>query len=132
MNKLILLGFILVINLFAMSYGEFAQKYRYETNYEKAVQKAKKTNKEVMFLLVANYCSWCKKFEKRVLAKQEVNTLVHQKFIPLILNKEQKEFPQQFYSTLIPVVYIIDAKTQQSTKASYGYKKASDFLDFLK
>ncbi len=65
----------------------FASEMKYETNYDAAVVKSKKLQKNIMLVLVSNFCPWCRKFEQRVLLKNEVNDLIQKNYIPLILNK---------------------------------------------
>ena len=103
----------------------------YETDYKVALEKAKKSNKQVMFVMVTNYCPWCRKFEKRTLVKDEVNLLVHNKYIPLILNREKGEYPKKFYTTRIPVVMFIDPNKEEKIRESLGYKKVKEFIEEL-
>ena len=60
----------------------FASEMKYETNYEEAVKKSKKLHKNIMLVLVSNYCPWCRKFEQRVLLKNKVNNLIQKKLYP--------------------------------------------------
>ena len=110
----------------------FAQEMGYETNYKNALAKAKKENKNVLFVLVANYCPWCRKFEERVLMKKDVNELIHKKYVPLILNREKGEFPKEFAKDMTPIVHFIDAKTEKSYHNVVGYNNREEFLYLLK
>jgi len=47
-----------------------------------------------MLVLTTNYCPWCLKFETNVLQKEEVNHAVHEKYVPLVLNHDEKKFPE--------------------------------------
>jgi len=129
--KTLLISVFLTLSLSANSIEAFASKMSYETEYKLAIQKAKQSNKELMFVMVTNYCPWCRKFEKRTLAKEEVNTLVHKKYIPLILNREKGEYPKQFYTKRIPVVMFINANTEEIRRESIGYKKVEGFIKEL-
>lgn len=66
MKKMVLL-IALITTLFAEGYKDFAKEMAYETKYETALQRAKKENKNLMVLMVTNYCPWCSKFEKKLL-----------------------------------------------------------------
>ena len=110
---------------------DLAKELGYETNYKEAMVKAKKEKKNVIFILVANYCPWCRKFEQRVLLKKEVNRAIHSKYIPLILNREKGEFPKRFYKSMTPIVHFIDYKTQKSYHRVVGYNNREDFLRLL-
>lgn len=110
---------------------DFATQLGYETNYETALKKAKEMKKNVLFVLVANYCPWCRKFEQRVLLKEEVNRAIHQKYIPLILNREKGEFPEEFRKAMTPIVHFIDYKTGKSYHNVVGYNNREEFLHLL-
>jgi len=110
----------------------FASEMDYETNYIEAVKKAKKLHKNIMLVLVANYCPWCRKFEQRVLIKKDVNEIVQKNYIPLIINKETKEFPKKFDKSFTPIVHLIDYKTEQSYANVVGYNNRDNFVYLLK
>jgi len=124
--KLLLIISLLCIQLFAKSYTEFANKMNYEINYEIALAKAKKEKKDIMFLVVANFCPWCKKLEKLVLSKNKYDKPIHEKYIPLILNREEGKFPKKFETPFIPTVYFIDYKTGDIKKKIIGYNNRQD------
>lgn len=111
--------------------GEFSSKMNYETNYQKAFKKAKKLHKNIMLVLVSNYCPWCRKFEERVLSNSKTNDAIHDKYIPLILNKEKDKFPKEFHNSFTPVINFIDYKTSKSYKTIIGYNNKDEFLYFI-
>jgi len=130
--KYVLLVVVTVLSLSASDIAEFAKQMSYETNYKVALEKAKNSNKQIMFLMVTNYCPWCRKFEKRTLVKDEVNLLVQKKYIPLILNREKGEYPKQFYTKRVPVVMFIEPNKEKKIRESLGYKKVKAFVEELK
>ena len=104
----------------------------YETNYQAALAKAKKEHKNLMLVLTTNYCPWCRKFETNVLHKEEVNQEIHKNYVPLILNRDEKQFPAQFTSTFTPVIYFIDAGNEKILHKVTGYSQREEFLFLLK
>lgn len=130
--KTLLFILLATLTLSASDIAEFSQQMSYETDYTVAIQKAKKSNKKVMFVMVTNYCPWCRKFEKRTLTKDEVNSIVHKKYVPLILNREKGEYPKQFYTKRIPVVMFIDPTSEEKIRESLGFKKVKEFIEELK
>lgn len=129
--KQLILVVLVALNLSASDIADFAKKMSYETDYKTAMQKASQSNKEVMLVMVTNYCPWCRKFEKRTLVKEEVNSIVQKKYIPLILNREKGEFPKKFYTKRIPVVMFINPKNEEKIRESLGYKKVKEFVEEL-
>ena len=112
--------------------GDVAAALGYETDFKRAVEKAKRQHKNVMLVLVSNYCPWCRKFEEQVLRKQEVNALVHKKYVPVILNKEKDAFPAEFNLSFTPVVHFIDPATRKSYHRTVGYNEREEFMHWLK
>lgn len=110
----------------------FASEMQYETNFDEAMKKSKKLQKNIMLVLVSNYCPWCRKFEQRVLLKNEVNEQIQKNYIPLILNREKDPFPKEFDTGFTPIVHFIDYKTQKSYKNVVGYNNKDEFTYILK
>jgi len=110
----------------------FASEMGYETNYKEALNKSQKLKKNIMLVLVSNFCPWCRKFEQRVLLKNEVNEIVQKNYIPLILNKEKDPFPKEFDTGFTPIIHFIDYKTQKSYKNVIGYNNKDEFTYILK
>ncbi len=110
----------------------FATEMHYETSYEEAVKKSKKLHKNIMLVLVSNFCPWCRKFEQRVLLKKEVNDIIQKNYIPLIINREKKEFPKQFDTGFTPIVHFIKWKTQESYQNVIGYNNKDEFTYILR
>lgn len=131
MKKLLFLVIFSTL-LFSQPMQEFAKDVEYETDYKTAITKAKEQKKDLMFVLITNYCPWCKKFENRTLKQKDVNSKVHQKFIPLILNRQENKFPKKFDSQRIPVTYFVSYKDENIYETSVGFKTKSDFLEYLK
>ena len=110
----------------------FASEMKYETNFDNAMKRAKKEQKNVMLVLVSNFCPWCRKFEQRVLLKEDVNSIIQKNYIPLIINREKDPFPKEFDTGFTPIVHFIDHKTQKSYKNVVGYNNKDEFTYILK
>ena len=110
----------------------FASEMKYETNFDNAMKRAKKEQKNVMLVLVSNFCPWCRKFEQRVLLKEDVNAIIQKNYIPLIINREKDPFPKEFDTGFTPIVHFIDHKTQKSYKNVVGYYNKDEFTYILK
>ena len=122
---------LLTSSIFAKNYKEFAKEFKYETSYEVALKKAKEQKKDVMFVMVANFCPWCSKFEKKVLSKKKMDAKIHKKYIPLIINREENNYPKEFTSPFIPVMYFVDYKTKKIKNKVVGYNNKADFITIV-
>ncbi len=111
---------------------DFASLMEYETDYAVALAKAKAQKKNIVMVLVTNYCPWCRKFEVNILQKPEVDKALKAKFIPLILNRDEKKFPEKFTSSFTPVIYFIDAQKEESLHKVVGYNNREEFLELIK
>lgn len=112
-------------------YKEFAKEFGYEIDYKKALAKAKKKNKQVMFVMVANFCPWCIKLEKKVLSDKSLNTQIHKNYIPLILNREEGNFPKKFNAPVIPTVFFVDSKDESIITKTVGYNNRYQFISTI-
>ncbi|BAF72281.1 thioredoxin fold domain-containing protein [Sulfurovum sp. NBC37-1] len=111
----------------------FAQEMGYETNYRVAMEKAKKAGKPVMAFITTTYCPWCRKMESRILSKARIDAQIKKKYIPLLLNFDEKAFPKALHKiTVTPTVYIIDSKTEKILHTFVGYSSREDILRELK
>ena len=129
--KKILLLLLLNTLIFAQGYKEFAKKMGYETNYEIALQRAKNEKKELFIVMITNYCPWCSKFEKKTLSDSKVHRAIKLKYIPLIINKEEKKFPSYLSTTMVPTVFFVKAHEEKSFHESVGFLNKVDFLHLL-
>jgi thioredoxin-related protein len=130
--KAFLILALLMSGVFAKSYKEFASKMNYETNYEVALKKAKEQKKDIMFFMIANFCPWCIKFEKRILTKNDIDTQIKKKYIPLIINREERDFPKVFDVPVVPAVHFVDYKTEEIKQTVVGYNNRYKFLGIIK
>jgi thioredoxin-related protein len=130
MNKILLL-LCLTILAFGSDYKDFAQKMGYETSYKQALERAKEEDKDVMVLTISNFCPWCSKLEKRVLSKDEVDTIVKAKFIPVILNKEEKKLPHNYAAPIVPTLYLVKPKKEEVYDTQVGYLNKVDMIKFI-
>jgi len=129
--KILLLALILLSQIYAKSYKDFGNEFQYELNYKIALEKAQKEKKDIMILMVSNFCPWCQKLEKVVLSKEKINNQIHKKYIPLILNKDESKYPKKFETPMVPTVYFVDYKTEQITSKVIGYNHRGDMINTI-
>ncbi len=117
--------------VFAEGYKEFAKKMSYETEYETALNKAKKEKKNLMVLMITNYCPWCTKFENKTLVDKNVDSAIKSKYIPLIINKEEGNFPKYLDTPIVPTTYFIIPQKEEILHQSVGFSNKIEFLNLL-
>jgi len=128
--KTLILTFLFVASLWGAKIDEFAKEVNYLRNYDSALKIAKKENKMIMLLLVADYCPWCKKFERKTLKNSSVSSFVSKNFIPVVVDKKRDQglYPKEYNTPLIPTVYFIDPNSQKSLYKSVAYMKKKEYI----
>ncbi|MFA6394397.1 MAG: DUF255 domain-containing protein, partial [Sulfurimonas sp.] len=97
---------IMLLTLFSFIYAaqidEFAAEVNYLRNYEMAMKTAKEQNKPVMLVVVADYCPWCKKFERKTLKDSAVMAKVNENFVSIVIDKykDKGKYPEEFLTPI--------------------------------
>ena len=123
---LTLFGFI-----FAAQIDEFAVEVNYLRDYEMAIKTAKKENKIVMLVVVADYCPWCKKFERKTLKDSAVMAKITESFVGIVIDKykDKGKYPAEFSAPLIPAVFFINPKDGKSLQETVAYMKPDELIE---
>lgn len=126
--------FLLVLSMIVMflhsaQIDEFALDVNYERDYNKALSLAKEKKKPLMLLVVADYCPWCKKFERKTLQDDEIKKLISSEFIAVVVDKvhDKGSFPDEFNAQLIPTTFFIDSHSLKSLYKIEAYKSKDEF-----
>ncbi|MDD5210798.1 MAG: thioredoxin family protein [Sulfuricurvum sp.] len=125
---------ITLLTLFSFIYAaqidEFAAEVKYLRNYDMAIKTAKEQNKIVMLVVVADYCPWCKKFERKTLKDSTVMTKVNENFVGIVIDKykDQGTYPEEFLTPVIPVVFFIEPKERKVLTKTVAYMKPDEFI----
>ena len=109
-------------------YKMFAKYMHYETDYDKALLRAKKENKPLFMVVVTNGCPFCEKLMDRILTKDYVRKYIAKKYVTLIMNKEQQKVPKKYLRPFEPVTYIIDPQSEQIIDEIDGYMEEEHYL----
>ena len=133
MKKLVLMIF-LTFSLFGANVDRYAKSEGFERDYKTALNKAKENNKPLMMVLGADYCPWCRKFERKTLGSKEIKSYLNKEVITLVVDKkfDIESFPKKFQTSMTPRVFFIDPKTQNDFFQTAGYVNKKDFLKKLK
>jgi len=128
--KIFVLIFLFISSLWGAYIDEFAKEVNYLRDYNSALEIAKKENKLIMLVVVADYCPWCKKFERKVLQNVSVSAKIKKDFIPLIVDKyrEKEHYPSIYSDSAIPTVIFIEPKNEKNLYKSTSYINKQDFL----
>lgn len=123
----------LTLSLFGANVDEYAKEMGFERDYKTAIAKAKAEKKPLMMVLGADYCPWCRKFERKVLSSKSVSSYISTETVTLIVDKKYdiKTFPKEFQTNITPRVFFIDPKSEKSFYQTAGYVKKKEYLKKL-
>lgn len=115
----------------AAQIDEFAAEVKYLRSYDMAIKTAKEQNKIVMLVVVADYCPWCKKLERKTLKDSAVMTKTNESFVGIVIDKykDKGKYPQEFSAPLIPAVFFINPKDGKSLQETVAYMKPDEFME---
>lgn len=102
-------------------------KMNYEISYEKALNKARDSNKPILMVVGQEGCPWCNKFEIKTLTKKSINDMVQKSFIPLSVIRYKDVYPKKFEPKGVPTVLFIDPNKQEAFYKSFGYKSKREY-----
>lgn len=127
MKKTILILLILTSSLFS---AETLTKINWLHDYNKALELAKKQNKNVYVYISADTCRLCKKFKESTLSKKCVKARLNSDFIPLNLSRDQHTIPDKFEKFGAPRHYFLNPKGDIIYEIN-GVFKPDGFLEIL-
>lgn len=131
MKKLLILA-LLTFGLqaqFWSSYEAFAEYMKYETDYNKALKKAQKENKNLFVVLVSEGCPFCHKLIDTILTKDYVREYINKKYIRVLLNdKDGDKIPNNLKRPFTPVTFIIDPFSEQIIDEVDGWMDEEHYL----
>lgn len=132
MKKTILL-LLLTLTLFGANVDDFAQEMGFERDYKTALTRAKKENKILMMVLGADYCPWCRKFERKTLNSSLLKSRLQTEVVTLVVDKkfDIKSFPKEFRTQFTPKVFFINPKDETVILDTTGYIKKNLFAKNL-
>jgi thioredoxin-related protein len=130
--KNILLILLFTCSLFAAEIDTYAKEMNFYRDYDLALAEAKKANKPIMLVIVADYCPWCRKLERRTLASDEIKARRNE-VVSVIMDQkyDADRFPKMFLTPRKPTVFFIDPHTGEHFYESIGYVKKDEFADSL-
>jgi len=115
----------------AAQIDEFAAEANYMRSYDQAIKTAKVQKKLVMLVVVADYCPWCKKFERKTLKDSAVMAKANKSFVRVIIDKykDKGKYPEEFNAPIIPAVFFVNPKDQKSLLEAVAYMQPDEFME---
>ena len=105
----------------------FAETIPFETSYKEGMKKAIEQNKVLMVVVTQTYCPWCEKFKEKTLVDKEVVKTVTEHFVPVLLNKDKDDMPEDIRARMVPTTFFLDHEGGEIF-STIGYKHPRKFL----
>ncbi len=131
--KILFILLFVGLNLFAANIDNYAKEMNFQRDYNTALKKAKKENKVLAMVLSADYCPWCRKFERKTISSTLVKEKLNNDFVTLVVDSKYdiNSFPKKFQTGYTPFVNFINPNDESILEQSAGYVKKKDFLSTL-
>ena len=121
----------IVSAIFLLSSTSFALELVWEKDAPTAFAKAKVENKNVVLIVEAKYCKWCKKLKATTLADERVIKRLQNYVLVKIRRCDKKAMsimPESYYPA--PSTFFMTPEKEIIEKA-IGYFEADDFLSYI-
>ena len=104
--------------------------FDWPSDYDEALERAKKEKKDVYFFLGSEYCRYCEKFEKEVLVKKEVLKRLEKDYILLYMSRDIDDIPKKFEVRPVPRHYFLTDKGE-IIYTTIGSRSTEGFYEML-
>jgi len=120
------------ILLWSFAAGMLMAEIAWQPSFEAARAEARKENKPMMVLLVSHTCRWCRRLENRTLENPEVAAYVRKHFVPVIVYREEGNFPDTITSAVVPTTFFLTPEGKNIVKPVVGYWEPMEYMTDLK
>ncbi|MBL6970018.1 MAG: thioredoxin family protein [Campylobacterales bacterium] len=100
-------------------------------DYDKIIQIAQESKKNILLYVYRDGCPWCKKLKENTLQDQRVIKYINEKFIFVTMAKDNWTLPSIYAPNVVPSVFLIDQQNENMIYWHKGYIEADDMLDLL-
>ncbi len=103
----------------------------WQPSYRIAKEEAQKQNRPMLVILVSHTCRWCRKLENRTLQNPEIVAYVNKYFVPVLIYREDGNFPDFISSSLVPTTFFLTPDEKNIVKPAMGYWDPDDYMSDL-
>ena len=98
-----------------------------KTSLSKALQKAKKTQKKMVLLVVVkDGCNWCEMMVHKTLSSKNIKEALSDSVLAVV--DLSTPLPKGMHAELTPTMFFLDAKTGNVVQKNIGYDDPGGFL----
>lgn len=102
------------------------------TNYQEALDAAKKYDRPIFLYFGADWCGWCKKMKGETLSDAVVKDKLSKEYVTCIIDTDKDRATAKKYKVSgIPAYMVIDSSETVIVRDS-GFKSKDDFISWLR
>lgn len=120
----------LLLMVFSLLFVLSADEVKWLENYEEAFEEAKIEKKPLLVVMTKEHCRWCKKLEEKTLSNEKISAKISQKFVNVLLVRENSNFPRMLKSKIFPTTFFIDNEGSIVHKMP-GYWSIDDYSSII-
>lgn len=123
---------LITILSFNFLHANFAEKYGYETNYQEAIKKAKKEKKDIVMVMISDYCPWCDRLKEEILGTEYTEEILNEHYISLMINTSKDSYPSKFDTRyIVPMIHFISYKNESIIETVIGFNANYRFYEII-
>jgi thioredoxin-related protein len=101
------------------------------TTYEEALAEAKRSDKKVLVVFGAEWCTWCRKLDGTMKSQEVKKALIDGNIIQIHVDTDRrKELARKYSVRGIPAYVLID-KDENTIRSGSGFKDPANFVNWL-
>lgn len=101
------------------------------TSFEEAKAQAKEENKNILIMISRESCDACWYMENIVFEDKKMNTLLQANFVPVYMDVNVEDVPEEFQYIGTPTFYFTDTNGTKIGHRINGAKNVNDFTQIV-
>jgi len=101
------------------------------TTYEEALAEAKRSNRRILIVFGAEWCTWCQKLEGTMKSEEVKKTITNENIIYIHVNTDKRKDLSSKYSVRGIPAYVLIDKNENTLRSGSGYKDPENFVNWL-
>lgn len=104
--------------------------FDWPSDYDEALEQAKKEKKDVYLFVGSEYCKYCERFKKEVLVKQEVIKRLQKDYVLIYMSRDIDDIPKHLEVRPVPRHYFLTSKGE-IIYTTIGSRSTEGFYEML-
>jgi len=127
-----IISLLLVLSTLSANDSNSTNEIHWEENFHKAMVKAEKENKPVLFIYSSHNCKFCVQLDETTLKNKKVIDALNKDFISVISYTDENDYtPGELRGRGTPYIWFLYPNTQAMFQPIPGAVKVEYFLDAL-